>query len=404
MQKVINKSFHKLEILFQSLSLAVFVNLNCIAAAISIKNGFIYALALAYLFAIFGHKFILSKLSKKVYVVLFLSFFCFLSAFLGESVSINMDAIKYGGFCIGLGLFVFSGDFIINILYFLRFVVLIGLLCSPSLLEKSIYLIENLYTVYGNSGTMMGETYAIVIGLLGALSLILIDKSRIWQILSILLIVMNSQTIMKIGSRGVFIVLAIFIIFLLCYTKFHTNRSKFLLLFFSAITTGYIVSNLSEILESFNTIAEKFGVEIYALDKAISKLEIEDFSSGRINVWENAFNGFLESPLGHWVGSFEARYNLHQHNFILELMWNFGVIGLFVGLVIIIKSIKLLLKGDIPRNSFLLYLCVFCSSIVILFYSSSCWMLPCFYLWIKILVSFKTSTINKPYTLNTLTI
>lgn len=265
----------------------------------------------------------------------------------------------------------------------------LGLILTPLLYLRGLSLSINIGTSDMNSGTMMGLTYAILPLLLLCISSLFVKMERWWKIFAVIEIIILFAAIMLIGSRGIFVALSIYALFLvICLVKNkQSSRLRYILI------SGFVVVGISqysyEILKWLTNATQSLGLEIYALNKMNAYYTLDNLDNGRLEIWDACVNGFFSSPIGHLVGSFEDTFKVHQHNLILQTMWEFGFIGILFLLIYFPRSFKILIDEEIPKPLFLVLLTIFCSSIVLLFYSSSFWLLPNFWLWTKIVFNYK---------------
>lgn len=72
------------------------------------------------------------------------------------------------------------------------------------------------------------------------------------------------------------------------------------------------------------------------IKRTSSTLETGD-ASGRLQLWDEAFREFLANPL---IGGRIEVSGIYPHNIFLEIAMATGIIGLFLFLIILLKSIK----------------------------------------------------------------
>ena len=153
---------------------------------------------------------------------------------------------------------------------------------------------------------------------------------------------------MIVGCRGAAVSIVVFLMLSLLYF-FHVKRKTsknrltkilvFLLLFAIAVNIGTILNEISDTME-------KYGLESRTINKLLDSESSFDSSSGRDSIFKQAINNI--SLFGE--GLFGDRAILHNengaltyaHNFILEIMVDFGLI---VGAVVLIVFFALIIKA-----------------------------------------------------------
>lgn len=173
--------------------------------------------------------------------------------------------------------------------------------------------------------------------------------------------IIGTVIIFLYGSRNPFLAIGVFIIISIFF-KFEEKRNqsrsfiKWILFIFICI----IISNFNIILLTVQDVLESLGVSsrmIYYLVNA----DTEDFSSGRIDIYNKLWNVILDNPLlGFGVSGDKARINELAHNLYLSV---FVTYGLFIGLFIIIYILYLTIKGlkktnGIERSIIIMYACL----------------------------------------------
>ena len=368
----------------QTLGLAILVSSNSLAAVLSFGGAYYLVISVCILICVLGRKF---SYQSALTAIIILVVYCLISGLVNSGSSSSSSPIEYhyGLFCLSYGLALYTGNIKIDILSFFKCMVTIGLVCAPMLFLKARALAALVFTLESDSGTMMGMTYAIVPSILSAFSLLILKSGIKWKVLSVILIVVLSIILLQIGSRGAFIVFLVF--FMLLVGTIIIRKSIYKILFFSmfGLLAAIVVANFDNYLLALDDMLGSRGYSVYAVSKAVNKMGEDSFSNGRIEIWHVAIIGFLENPFGHWVGSFEEQFDLHQHNFVLQMMWEFGLLGLIMAVSIIGKSLIRLFDKRKCREEHFFIITIFCSSIIILMYSGTFWMLPCFWIWLRII-------------------
>lgn len=156
---------------------------------------------------------------------------------------------------------------------------------------------------------------------------------------------------------------------------FFANRSSLISIFLLLIIYNFLVDknkigikflvitvlciiglyNFRSIISSAAAILTKFGYESYAIDSYIQAIESNSVSilfHGRLQIWQDAIEMFNKSPLiGNGTGCFLDAYNTYVHNLFLDLLVQYGIIGMMFFIYLIVKAI---IKIFTVRNDLLL--------------------------------------------------
>ena len=181
-------------------------------------------------------------------------------------------------------------------------------------------------------------------------SIIFIDKlldqfstsALVISILSILIII-------SIGSRGAIMCICVFV--LLKFIKpnseipFTKPRVFFYIVIF--VTSIFIFLNFKGILLAINNLLENYGIH----SRSIRLFLAPDVSlSGREGIYEDALSAIRDHPyLGVGIaGDRQITNGVYAHNFLLEVLLNFGVVLGFLLLVfLLIVIIRMLIIKDL---------------------------------------------------------
>lgn len=360
----------------QSLAIAMLLNVNCIAAAIGVRNFFVVILGLIFLLVLISKA---QVTIENIGYVLVPTLFCLVSFFAGNSV-----ALRYSEYMIAVGSIVWLFKYSINVMFLLKSMLLINILTIPLFLimAREFSLLIGTYEM--ESGSMMGLTYSLAPSLLACIAILFIKQNYTWKLLSIALLSLNCVIIALIGSRGIVGVIAVFLVLIIYFRLIKRKSVKRLFLFFIILFLVLISLYLEFFLDWIFELTDSIGINIYAIQKATKYLENETFNNGRYEVWTYVYEGFFQSPIGHFVGSFEETYETYQHNLFLQLIWEFGIVGFFIGLWIVSRLKKLIMSINYQSDYFLLIDCVICVSFVVLMYSGTFWTFPSFWLMLKL--------------------
>lgn len=171
-------------------------------------------------------------------------------------------------------------------------------------------------------------------------------------------------------TRGA-IVTIFFGIVVLILQKIQRGRTWILLLI--SIVALFLYSNATVILKAINQVFINKGITIPALQKTIGLISINDMGNGRDIVYAKAFEVIKRSPIiGHGVGYFEMYSGgNYAHNYFLQILCEFGVVGLIGAGIFLITIITILLRDkELEENK---YIALLFSLSVSLFTSGVYW-------------------------------
>lgn len=130
---------------------------------------------------------------------------------------------------------------------------------------------------------------------------------------------------------------------------------------------------------------EKMGVSSRTLTLLLTGIESATDNNGRSIIWENSRNAIVQNPwLGYGIGGDRNLYLLgtkyisrlggvYAHNFIYEILLDFGVIGGSVFLLFILEICVKILRSKTQIELKRLFFILIISTSLKLFFSSSIW-------------------------------
>lgn len=180
------------------------------------------------------------------------------------------------------------------------------------------------------------------------------NKKLLSKIFYLCLMALNILLIVFSGSRGSLV--SIMLIFLIASFKYLFNRKRI----FMFVIIAFLVSGLLKVISTNQNFE-------FATARILSALNTsqDQSSQERYGLYDIAIQAFKDSPIiGNGVGSFshEVGKYYYPHNIVLELLNDFGLIGIIVAIIlfaIIFKQCKSLLKADIKYH-FLVFLFINC--------------------------------------------
>jgi len=149
------------------------------------------------------------------------------------------------------------------------------------------------------------------------------------------------------GSRAP--VLAFSVSMMIFLWRLPSQRIILLMSCAPAMVIAYFASGKLHFLNWNRTLSDRlfqFGSDVNFSN--ISTLDVNSISSGRIEVWKAAWTGFLQSP---WFGNGYSQYSVVSgisletpHNFILEMLHNFGIVGGVPIIIALVWTVYSLIK------------------------------------------------------------
>lgn len=263
-------------------------------------------------------------------------------------------------------------DKVVNIL------ILIYILCSP------IFLTMN-FDSY-DSGTLMSYSYVVlplIIAIIIKITLLGVKKKKEWIL--ILLALPYLYFIFTYSSRNIY--LASLFCLIVCLVMKKKVYLKVIILAIMMILMFVVFQNALNILYSIQTELSKFDLSFKIIDKNIELIEREDITNGRDVIYKKALQGIKEAPiLGRGIASFNETYGTYPHNFILQMLYEGGIVLLLIFSVPILYAGYVMIFGkNISRQNEFLLVFLFCNAIIRLLISFEYWRE--LYFWMLITLS-----------------
>lgn len=173
--------------------------------------------------------------------------------------------------------------------------------------------------------------------------------------------------------------------FIIMYTIFIEKlRGKKLFSFIIFMAIGIIcILNALNIIDFLLALMYKMNYNSHSLEtlKYLFLGDTDLFLTGRDVIWESA-SDFLRKKIiyGSGIASFSSYYGVYPHNFILEILCSFGIIGLFIFCILWIKSFKNILNS--PKIEKIFGIVIFIQWIIPLFFSATLYESPYFWMFI----------------------
>lgn len=202
---------------------------------------------------------------------------------------------------------------------------------------------NNIYSSY--DAITMGTSYAVLpVIMAGIVHFVFFrnESSRIEKVLYIISFVYTFYFI-KMSYRGALLALFVTIFFSWYFKTEKKNKNNVIIIVSILGILGAIAwFNFNTILVWVRNILDSLNIKIALVDKTLSLTETSGLMHGRINIYKVAITGFLEKPLlGHGVASFKYFTGIEfPHNFILEFLYDGGLILAILILILLISGLK----------------------------------------------------------------
>lgn len=190
-------------------------------------------------------------------------------------------------------------------------------------------------------------------------------------------------------TRGAILSLLIGLIILIYYKSNKVQR-RFILLIGSFSITSLVIF-LDVFLNNLLNFSEGSGIG--ALTKLATFADEGDISNGRNRLYSAAITMFKNRPLlGNGVGYYEQVNDAYVHNIVLQILCEGGIIGSILFFIPIFRIRFIKYYHDI--NLAVLHIILLSSTLSLLMFSSTHWLVPTFWLIYFMLISNKNNYNN----------
>ena len=218
-------------------------------------------------------------------------------------------------------------------------------------LKRIIYVLPIFLLIYINIKIISNNTgipqISSVYYLIFMIPLLMLNKNKFVKIVGITIIIFALLLAQK--RTGLLTLITFFITYYIFMSKLNNKSNwdtiKTIIIFIFTLCVSYLIINF---------ISKYINIEI--LNKMMN-IE-EDGGSGRMNLWMQVINALKNSNIitlifGHGFNSvyYEIGMHLSAHNDFLEIIYDYGILGLFIYLIIFMQLIskgKRLLKNKNP--------------------------------------------------------
>ncbi len=360
MEKSLKDNINSQKIIINSISIALMLIINYIAAIMNINGGIVIIISIIIALQLIANK----KININIRIVpivgiVFLSFL--ISFFLVYDRSYTFDYLSkfvvFGIFPLYLGTRNFNKIIIYKTILFISF-----------------FTIPALHMIDYNSllsGNKMGLTYALLPIYLISIMFFIENNYRF---MAALVFISTSIVLIEISSRGVIVAIIFFLIGYFYITRFKGRNKKIIFLILSIITSTFIISRFWEILLKSQEILRSYNIRFYPLDKTILYQRQDKLLNARDIIWRNAIDGIKDNLLvGHGIGSFEDLFGTYTHNIFLQVLWEGGIF-FFIPVVYLAFYVTLRIIKHENKDNSILFLFLLSISYISLLFSSMLWM------------------------------
>lgn len=343
----INKDNVPIKVIYNSLALAFFANIKCVNWALVYGLGFsegimpllYFGSTLLLLIGIFSAKKRPRNTPPNVYLALYIVVFYFLSSYIAGHPKTPLPFVA----CLVIIPLILPIYIRISVRAFL-----LGLMVIPVFSIRYMDAIFIMTSDWGNS-ISMDVSYGYLVPVVANIVYMLYywkDDTPVVKVVNILISMVNTLFLIQIflhGSRGP-LFCSIFVVFLYFFIPKEKNSlgvvirgTKITIALIILLLFAFFLAPLMGGLENY--LASK-GISSYAVTKIVDLSATGDFSNGRDSLTEMTLGLILERPFFGWgFDRFDANTNmLYPHNFILQVLYDGGILFFSVLIIPVIRS------------------------------------------------------------------
>ena len=379
-----------------SIGLAIFICANPLSWVFPIPNIIILIAIFAVLILVInnGIRFFLGN--KKVYLFIFFILFFFITQLgLGSSAYNNEKFYIYFGSFLVFGI---SGFLISQLSFcyqtFYKTIILFSALLLPVVLKLDFGdSSEHLGDV--DTGMWMGVSYGTLRLIISAIIVLKLYKSKINTFLALVVLLGYLYIYVSYASRGAILAVFTFICLFYFLRKDKIKLRNFLLLFSLGFLFILNIDSLAMFLQEF---LSNYNINVNAIDKiVIFSNSTGDLSNGRTDIYNKAFEEIVYNPIfGNGIAVFDFKYGLYPHNFVVQILYEGGIVYLLPVLIIFMLSFYYFFSDIIQREDKVFLLFLFCSGIFELLFSFVYWRSVFFWFYVGYIINlYNTYSLKK---------
>lgn len=378
-------------ILIQSLLVAFFMDIKCLTIIIASfgvdeNSSTMTILYITTLLFILITSFIIRKkkpqIGKKCFLVIsYIGLLYFLTIFFGGKPYVSLPHLLVFTVCA----FVIPSITTVNAQLTLKAMMFYPIIGITQLSSIFVFVSD------WNEWISMGTSYAFFIPIAATIVYLAIyfKKENIRnKLITILLSIINLIYLMflfQFGSRGPLVLLLFLLVFLFTIKPccsgigIHFNKLRLIILL---VVLLIILTNFNSLMQFLSSYLSEHDISSRAINKFINLSASGDIDNGRSIIYDKAIEGFLQNPFfGNGLDCFyQNTGEVYPHNFILQILYDGGILLFIILFIPIIKRIIYYLTSMKSSHygmlSFLLI-----AGIIGAWFSEDLWRLPL--LWIS---------------------
>lgn len=180
------------------------------------------------------------------------------------------------------------------------------------------------------------------------------------------------------ANRGGWVSLIVLVYLLTAKTKIQQdtklrNRVLWNVLFVTSIVLAVFFYDW--IITVLYKLTSGLGINIYSIEKMYRGIVADNITNNRTELYQFAWEGFLSSPIwGHGIGAFAVNHGGWPHNFILQLLYEGGILLFLLVMIPFGKILLAVMKSNsITTTDYAMFVCLFATSVPKLLVSAELW-------------------------------
>lgn len=190
-------------------------------------------------------------------------------------------------------------------------------------------------------------------------------------------LIMLIKFILNVNRGGLLSLVALMLLIVIKSTKQKGGRLKNrrAITFVLSIAVLLFALFFEQIIVELYEYLSSIGYEITAIRKTYKLIITDNVANNRNELYSYAWNGFLESPIfGHGIGGFSINHGGWVHNFVLQLLYEGGILLSAVVLIPLVKNCVFVIRStQITKYEYAMFILLFSTSIPKLLVSTELW-------------------------------
>lgn len=341
-----------------SILIALLFCSNALTWILKFNNAIVVLIMSSFLLAILINKNLLLKLNVLFFITIILLCFIFSDIVFSYNPALEKTFLDFLVFGIPS---LYLSQLKFNKYFLYKSITIIAILMLPFVLTMNFGNPETDEIDYGH---WMGISYGLLKFIIGLLVFFFYVKIKSIRLIILGTFLSYILILLLYGSRGT--ILSVLLFVLLYYFIANKVRLKSILKFTFIIVLIFI---------SFRFYIEYTNADLFFLNKSEQLSEgNNDISNGRFSLYSDAIAGISDYPLlGQGIAAFENNYNRYPHNFILQILYEGGVVLLIIILHGFFKFFNKSYIVKINKNNLVFICFIMCLSFTELLFSSVFW-------------------------------